>query len=80
MRHDLDPIALAGMHGRNPDRGSFGSHGFDIGDDGVDRRWHKPYVSAAHSVYYQDAESLGNLALIVSGHPDAVTGYREGRR
>ncbi|WP_052668408.1 alpha/beta hydrolase [Nitriliruptor alkaliphilus] len=80
VRHDLDPIALAGMHGRNPDRGSFGAHGFDIGDDGLDRRWYKPYVFDAHSIYYQDAESLENLALIVSGNPDVVTGYREGRR
>lgn len=79
VRHDLDPIDLAGMHGRNPDRGGFGAYGFGVGDDGLDRRWWKPYIFDAHSIYYQDAESLRNLALLVSGHHDEVSGYREGR-
>ncbi|HSK22541.1 MAG TPA: alpha/beta hydrolase [Egicoccus sp.] len=80
MRHDLDPIDLAGMHGRNPDRDDFGAYRADVGDGDLERSRWKPYQFAAHSIYYQDDESLTNLALVVSGQHEAVSGYREGRR
>ena len=80
IRHDLDPIDLAGMHGRNPDRADFGAYRADVGDGDLERRWWKPYQFDAHSIYYQDAESLRNLALVVSGQHEQVSGYREGRR
>ncbi len=80
IRHDLDPIDLAGMHGRNPDRDDFGAYGADVGDGDLERRWWKPYIFDSHAIYYQDAESLRNLALLVSGQHEQVSGYREGRR
>ncbi|MBS3942333.1 MAG: hypothetical protein KG028_15345 [Actinobacteria bacterium] len=80
MRHDLDPIDLAGMHGRNPDRADFGAYRAHVGDGDLERRWWKPYMFDAHSVYYQDPESLRNLAFVVSGQHELVSGYREGRR
>lgn len=80
MRHDLDPIDLAGMHGRNPDRDDFGAYRAGVGDGDLERSWWKPYDVAAHSLYYADDESLTNLALLVSGQHEQVSGYREGRR
>ncbi|MTV26335.1 hypothetical protein FTX61_13060 [Nitriliruptoraceae bacterium ZYF776] len=80
VRHDKDPIALAGMHGVNPDRGRFGAEGFSMGDGDLDRSRWLPYQFDAHGLYYADAESLANLALIAAGRGDEVSGYREGRR
>lgn len=79
IRHDKDPIQLAFMHGVNPDRNRFGAYGFSMGDGDLDRSRWLPYQLDAHGLYYADAESLANLALIASGRGDEVSGYREGR-
>ncbi|ROR74271.1 alpha/beta hydrolase family protein [Bogoriella caseilytica] len=70
IRHPQDPIQVSvGVHGTQPEAPRFGGESYDYGSG-----W--GWSPGSHSTYYTDAVSVQNLAYIVSGQEDLVTGRR----
>lgn len=70
IRHPQDPIQISvGVHGTQPEAPRFGGESYDYGSG-----W--GWNPGSHGTYYTDATSVQNLAYIVSGQEDLVTGRR----
>lgn len=70
IRHPQDPIQGAvGIHGTQPEAPRFGGESYEYGSG-----W--GWSPGSHGTYYTDAISVQNLAYIVSGQEDLVSGRR----